>query len=156
MAQLEDGLAAWQATGSALLRPYFLSLVAEAQQHSGQLDAALHSLDQALQAVEEHGERFYEAELHRRKGECLLAREDHPQTSAAEACFQRAIEIARRQRAKSLELRAAMSLGRLWQTQNKTAEARQLLAEVSGWFAPELETVDLQQARLLLEGWAER
>ncbi len=153
--QLEDGLAAWQATGSALLRPYFLSLVAEVQHKSGQLDAALHSLDQALQAVEEHGERFYEAELYRRRGECLLAREDR-QTSTAEACFQRASETARRQQAKSLELRAAMSLGRLWQTQNKTAEARQLLAEVSGWFAPELETTDLQQARMLLEGWAER
>ena len=160
LAQLEDGLAAWQATGSALLRPYFLSLVAEVQHKSGQQDAGLHSLDQALQAVEEHGERFYEAELYRRKGECLLAREDHPlthrQTATAEACFQRAIEIARRQRARSLELRAAMSLGRLWQTQNKTAEARQLLAEVSGWFAPGLDTVDLQRARLLLEGWAER
>ena len=130
------------------------------QQKSGRLDAALHSLDQALQAVEEHGERFYEAELYRRKGECLLAREDHPlsqrQTSVAEACFQRASETARRQRAKSLELRAAISLGRLWQTQNKTAEARQLLAEVSGWFAPGLDSADLQQARLLLEGWAER
>ncbi|MCE2487143.1 MAG: hypothetical protein J4F42_16630 [Desulfurellaceae bacterium] len=160
LAQLEDGLAAWQATGSELLRPYFLSLVAEVQDKTGRVDAALHSLDQALQAVEEHGERFYEAELHRRRGECLLAREDHTgtprQTSAAEVCFQRATETARRQRAKSLELRAAMSLGRLWQTQNKTAEARQLLAEVSGWFAPGLDTADLQQARMLLGGWAER
>lgn len=171
LAQIEKGLAAWRATGSELLRPYFLSLLAEVQQHSGQVDDGLDSLDQALQAVEEHGERFYEAELYRRKGELLLLsaergmqnapRHKQPQElsavqhSASEACFQRAIDIARRQAARSLELRAAMSLGRLWQAQDRTAEARRLVAEVYEWFGPGLETPDLHQTRTLLERWAD-
>lgn len=161
--QLEKELAAWRATGSELMRPYFLSLLAEVQQHSGRVADGLGSLDEALRAVEEHGERFYEAELYRRKGESLLAQEGGGQefrklsapSSAAEACFQRAIDIARRQAAKSLELRAAMSLGRLWQAQDRTAEARRLVAEVYEWFGPRLETPDLHQARTLLERWAD-
>ncbi len=162
-ARLQKGLAAWRATGSELLRPYFLSLLAEVQQRNGRVADGIDSLDEALRTVEEHGERFYEAELYRRKGEGLLTQEIEGRkvthrglhTSTAEACFQRAIDIARRQAAKSLELRAAMSLGRLWQTQDRAAEARQLVAEVYRWFDPGLETPDLHQARTLLERWVD-
>jgi predicted ATPase len=107
-------------------------------------------LTEALAYTHTTGERFYEAELHRLKGELLLAlsSENH---LAAEACFQQALEVARRQQAKSLELRVAMSLSRLWQCQGKRAEARQLLAEIYGWFTEGFDTADLLEAKALLE-----
>jgi predicted ATPase len=175
--QLKSGLAAWRATGSELLRSYFLSLLASAQQKTGQVEEGLRTLNEALESVEEHGERFYEAELYRLKGEGLLMQQIKSQrskvkgqkfkklrtdlelrtqdsglrTDSAEECFQRAIDIARRQGAKSLELRAAMSLGGLWQGQGREAEARQLVAEVYEWFSEGFATPDLQQAKALLE-----
>ena len=94
--------------------------------------------------------RYYEAELHRRKGELLLM-ESVPATVQAEASFQNALTVARRQSAKSWELRAAMSLSRLWQRQGKRDEARKLLAEIYGWFTEGFETADLREARTLLE-----
>ena len=111
----------------------------------------------ALTAVHNTGERYYEAELHRLKGELLLAagagvgpvREPPPQTEA-ESCFRQALDVARRQEAKSLELRAALSLSRLWQQQGKRDAARELLAEVYGWFTEGFDTADLQEARALL------
>ncbi len=157
--QLKSGLAAWRATGSELLRSYFLSLLAEVQQKKGQLEEGRRTLDEALESVEEHGERFYEAELYRLKGEGLLNAERRGQKelpavhhfSKAEECFQRAIDIARRQGAKSLELRAVMSLARLWQRQDRISAGRQLVAEVYGWFSEGFDTPDLQQAKALLE-----
>jgi predicted ATPase len=125
-------------------------LLAEACGKAGQAGEGLTLLAEALAAVANTGERLYEAELYRLKGELLLrpAAADAPQ---AETCFQQALDVARRQQAKSLELRAALSLSRLWQQQGKRAAARQLLAAVYGWFTEGFDTADLQEARALLE-----
>ena len=96
------------------------------------------------------GERYFEAELHRLKGELLL-QQDAGSGDEAETCFRQALDVARCQQAKSLELRAAMSLSRLWQHQGKRDEARQLLAEIYGWFPEGFDTTDLQEAQALLE-----
>ena len=108
--------------------------------------------------MEKTGERYYEAELHRQRGELLLLRaaKSHPtqgslEQAEAEACFQHALDVARQQQAKSLELRAAMSLARLWQRQGKQAEARELLAPIYGWFTEGFDTADLQEAKALLQ-----
>jgi predicted ATPase len=129
--------------------PYFLALLAEAYGNAGQADDGLQVLAEALMLVDKTGERLWEAELHRLQGELLL-RQAIPDTTQAEPCFQQALTIARRQQAKSLELRAAMSLAQLWHQQGKQAEARALLAEVYGWFTEGFDTADLQEARALL------
>ncbi|HLB78720.1 MAG TPA: hypothetical protein VJO72_16945, partial [Candidatus Dormibacteraeota bacterium] len=125
-------------------------LLAEAYGRAGQAEAGLAMLAEALEAVDKYGERFYEAELHRLKGELLLQQSAEFQ-GEAEACFHQALDVARRQQAKSLELRAAMSLARLWQRQGKRDAARELLAEVYGWFTEGFDTVDVQEAKALLE-----
>jgi len=124
----------------------------------GQPEGGLADLEEALTLIEKTGERYYEAELHRQRGELLLRREakSHPaqggrEQDEAEACFQHALDVARQQQAKSLELRAAMSLARLWQQQGKRAKAHQLLAPVYGWFTEGFDTTDLQEAKVLLE-----
>ena len=102
--------------------------------------------------MDKTGERCYEAELYRLKGECLLAQTGaRCKESEAEECFRQALDVARHQQAKSLELRAAMSLSRLWQQQGKRTEAHQILAEIYGWFTEGFETPDLQEAKALLE-----
>ena len=136
--------------GAELIRPYYLALLAEACAKGGQAEEGLSVLAEALATVHKTGERFYEAELYRLKGELLLAQSTH-QTTEAETCFHQALDIARHQQAKSLELRAAMSLSRLWQRQGKRAAARQLLAEIYGWFTEGFDTADLQEAKVLLE-----
>ncbi len=148
--QMCQGLAAWRASGAELGRPYFLALVAEGCGKMGPVEEGLTLLAEALAAVHNTGERWCEVELYRLKGELLLARsgEDHGE---AEACFRQALETARRQGAKSLELRAAMSLSRLWQQQGKGDEARELLAPIYGWFTEGFDTADLQEAKVLLE-----
>ena len=103
-----------------------------------------------LAAVDSTGERYYEAELHRLKGECLLAPSIANYTEA-EACFEQALDIARNQQVKSLELRAAMSLSRLWQQQGKRQEAHDLLAPIYHWFTEGFDTADLQEAKALLD-----
>jgi predicted ATPase len=111
----------------------------------------MHLLAEALAMVDTTGERHTEAELHRLKGELLLVQPtDH--TTEAEVCFQQALDIARRQQAKSWELQAAMSLSRLWQHQGKRQEAHDLLTEVYSWFTEGFDTADLQEAKTLLEG----
>jgi predicted ATPase len=100
--------------------------------------------------VEKTGERYYEAEIHRLKGAIFL-QQPAPDIPQAEACFQQAMAIARRQQARSWELRAATSLARLWQQQGKQAEARTLLAPIYDWFTEGFDTADLQDARALLE-----
>jgi predicted ATPase len=147
--QIRQGLASYQATGAEVLRSYYLALLAEACAKGGQSEEELSILAEALALVYKTGERFYEAELYRLKGELLLARPAH-QTAEAEACYHQALDIARHQQAKSLELRAAMSLARLWQRQGKRDTARQLLAEVYGWFTEGFDTADLQEAKALL------
>jgi len=150
LTQLRQGLDAYRATGAELQRPHFLSLLAEVHRSLGQPEAGLTALGEALALVETTGERYYEAELHRLKGELLL-QHAAPDVSDAETCFQQALDIARRQQAKALELRAAMSLSRLWQQQGKRAEARKLLAPIYGWFTEGFDTADLQEAKALLE-----
>ena len=152
IAQLRQGLAAYQATGTAQGRTYWLALLAEAYGRAGQAEAGLTVLTEALAVVDKTGERFCEAELYRLKGELLLAQADNRQKRREiEACFLKALDIAHGQQAKLFELRAAMSLSRLWQQQGKCAAAHQLLAEVYGWFTEGFDTVDLQEARALLE-----
>jgi class 3 adenylate cyclase/predicted ATPase len=153
IAQLRQGLAAWQATGAALDRPRFLALLAEAYSKVGSTEEGLRLLVEAQAAVRRSGERRWEAELYRLKGELLLARapEDHAE---AEACFREALDIACHQGAKLWELRAAMSLSRLWQRQGKRAGAYELLAPVYGWFTEGFDTADLQEAKVLLEALA--
>jgi predicted ATPase/class 3 adenylate cyclase len=150
IAQIHQGLAAYRATGAELHRPYFLSLLAEAYEKVGQPEEGLSLLVEALAIVENTGERNWEAELHRRKGELFLILQGQ-KVGEAEECFRQALDIARRQQAKSLELRAAMSLSRLWQQQGKQEEAHQLVAEIYGWFTEGFDTADLQEAKVLLE-----
>jgi predicted ATPase/class 3 adenylate cyclase len=153
MVQIHEGLAAYRATGAEVDRAYFLALLAEVYRQGKQDDEGLTVLEEALALVDQHASVMWEAELHRLKGELLLARSIENQVEA-EACFHEALEIARRQQAKSLELRAAMSLSRLWQHQGKTEQARQLLAEVYAWFTEGFDTADLKEAKALLEQWA--
>ena len=150
LAQMRQGLVAYQATGAEVFRPYYLAFLAEASGKLGQAGEGLSLSGAALAAVHQTGERFYEAELHRLQGELLLVRsaESH---GKAEASLQQALLVARHQQAKSLELRAAISLSRLWQQQGKHAEARQLLADIYGWFTEGFDTADLQEAKALLE-----
>jgi predicted ATPase len=116
--------------------------LAEASAQVGQIEAGLAVLAEALGLVNTNGERFWEAELHRLKGELLLARSAE-RAVEAEACFHHALAVARRQQAKSLELRATTSLSRLWQQQGKRDEARELLAPIYGWFIEDFDTADL-------------
>jgi predicted ATPase/class 3 adenylate cyclase len=161
LAQIRQGLAIWQAMGSqtGLHMTYDSALMAGAYGQMERPAEGLSVLTEALAHAHTTGERFYEAELHRLKGELLLLSEvrapksevSTPHVEDAEACFRQALEIARCQQAKSLELRAAMSLSRLWQHQGKRAHARQLLAELYGWFTQGFDTADLQEAKALLE-----
>jgi predicted ATPase len=147
---MHQGLAAVLATGQTLARPRWLVLLAEAAGHVGQVEEGLRLLAEALTAFEASGQGDMLAEVHRLQGELLL-RQAVPDAAQAEACFQQALAIAHRQQAKSWELRAAMSLARLWQHQGKRADAHQLLAEVYGWFTEGFDTADLQEAKALLE-----
>jgi predicted ATPase len=164
--QIRQGLAALRALGAEINRPTLLAWLAEAYQRAGRVEEGLRTLDEALEVVRQNEERWYEAELYRLKGELTLAPSSvqrlassvanpqspipNPQTEA-EACFQKAIEIAREQQAKSWELRATTCLARLWQRQGKKTEARQLLSEIYGWFTEGFDTKDLQEAKALLE-----
>jgi predicted ATPase len=150
MVQMRQGLDELRAMGAEVLRPYLLALLAEVCGRSGQIEAGLDVLEEALVTAENHTERFNEADLHRLKGDLLL-RQCGAAGFEAEACFQRALDIARHQQARSLELRAATSLARLWQQQGKRDDARQLLAEVYDWFTEGFDTADLQEAKALLE-----
>ena len=150
VALITQSLAAHEAAGLKLFRPYRLALLAEAYGQAGQCEAGLATLAEALTQVDATEERSWEAELYRLKGVLLLQRLP-PDVSQAEACFQQALDVARRQQAKALELRAALSLARLWQGQGQRAAARQLLAPIYDWFTEGFDTVDLQEAQALLD-----
>jgi predicted ATPase len=150
LAQMRQGLADLRATGAGLWRPSFLALLAEAHGRTGTPDDGLGVLDEALAIASKSGERFYEAELHRLQGELLLVGRARNEPRA-EKCFREALGIARRQEAKSFELRAASSLAHLWIKQGRRAEARNLLAPVYGWFTEGFETPDLKDAKALLD-----
>ena len=139
-----------EATGARIWGPYRRALLAEAYKRAGQADAAKQSLAEALTVVKKYGERYWEAELHRFKGELLLSGSTNDLTRA-ETCLKKAIEVARKQQAKSLELRAVTSLARLWRDQGKHKEADGLLAPVYGWFTEGFDTADLQGAKSLLD-----
>jgi predicted ATPase len=148
--QVYQSLTAWRATGAEVVMPYFLALLAEVYGKAEQAKEGRHVLTEALALVDKTGERFYEAELYRLKGELLL-RQATPDTHQAETCFQQAIAIAQRQSAKSWELRAATSLARLWQRQGKRQDAYDLLAPVYEWFTEGFDTADLKEAKTLLQ-----
>ena len=135
--------------------------LAEASGFLGQPEGGLAALDEVLTLVEHTGERYYEAEPHRQRGELSLLRaaKSHPAQDSrdqheAEPCFQHALDVARGQQAKSLELRAATSLSRLWQRQGKRAQARALLAPIFHCFTEGFDTADLQEAKALLDALA--
>jgi predicted ATPase len=151
--QMTQGLRAYRATGAVALQPYFLALLAEAQGTMGQSEAGLAVLTEALALVDTTGERWYEAELYRLKGELLLQQSSNKQADT-ETCFHQAISIAQNQQAKSWELRATTSLARLWQQQDKRQEAHDLLAPVYGWFTEGFDTADLHEAQALLDALA--
>ncbi len=157
IAQMCQGLSDWQATGTELFRPFWLALLAEVYGKVGRAKEGLTILMKVLAQVDKSRERFYEAELYRLQGELTLKQfrvRESPlsRTQAeAEACFLKAIEIARQQETKSWELRAVTSLSRLWQQQDKKTETQQMLAEIYGWFTEGFDTKDLQEAKALLE-----
>jgi predicted ATPase len=151
MAQMRQGLAARHAIGEDVDRAYYLALLAEGYGKAGRTMEGLHVLTEALAVMDSIEEHYYEAELYRLKG-ALLLMHSAEQDAEAEACFRQALGMARRQEAKSLELRAAMSLSRLWQQQGKRNEACELLAPIYGWFTEGFDTADLQEAKKLLEG----
>jgi predicted ATPase len=148
-AQIEESLAERRAKGAELYRPYYLCLLAEACLKAGRLDDGLSALTEALAAADEREDRALEAEIHRLKGELLL-RQNHSNVVEAQSCFQRAIEIARKQSAKSWELRATTSLARLLRDTDRRDEARAMLADIYGWFAEGFDTADLKDAEALL------
>jgi predicted ATPase len=147
---MRDGIAATRATGALMGFPFFLSVLASAYLDSGELRQAAATLDEALSVATEARALYFFPEVLRTKGKLLFLRDpDHPE--AAQACFQQAVTTAREQGAKSLELRAAMSLARLWRDQGKVQQAHQLLAPVYGWFTEGFGTLDLKEAKALLE-----
>jgi predicted ATPase len=145
---MRQSLDAYAAIGGQLYRPELHGLLAVGLGRVGRREEALQSIVDALGMVEEVQDRWWQAELHRLKGELTLS-VPGDQTAAAEAAFQESIEIARTQQAKSWELRAATSLSRLWQRQGKIAEARELLGGVYGWFSEGFDTADLREASAL-------
>jgi predicted ATPase len=150
LALLQQGLVAIRATGAEQWWSLFLVVLAEAAGHAGQVEEGLRLLAEALPVLDARGEGDRLAEAYRLQG-TLLLRQAVPDVTQAEACLQQALAIARRQQAKSWELRAAMSLSRLWQQQGKRTEAYDLLAPVYGWFTEGFDTADLRDARALLE-----
>jgi predicted ATPase len=177
MSQTRQSLAAWQATGAEAYGTQFFAMLAEACGKVGQVEEGLSVLAETLALVDKLGERYYEVELYRLKGELTLQQESQKSKSKsqkskvpkpkaqslnpnshtgveAEAYFLKAIEIARHQQAKSLELRAVTSLARLWQQQGKRKEAYEMLAGIYSWFTEGFDTKDLQEARALLEALA--
>src|SRR6185369_12134074 len=147
---IREGLASSLAIGTKQQHGYFLALLAEALNKAGRFDEALKALKEGMDVTERNNEPFYEAELYRLKGDALVMAEV-VSTADAESCFHRAIEIARQQQAKSFELRAVMSLARLWRQQGKREEGRAVLKEIYDWFIEGFDTPDLKDARMLLD-----
>ena len=146
--RIREGIAAMQALDAGCYLSVYLCTLAEAQARADHAEEALTTLGEAFAFVADTDERHWEAELYRLKGELRLAQGD---ASAAEESLHRAIEVARRQQAKSWELRATVSLCRLWQQQGRIDEARHMLAEIYGWFTEGFDTPDLKEAKTLLE-----
>ena len=161
---MRAGLAACEATGTQQHHASYLVFLADALAAASRIEEGLEALERATEAVHRTKEHFYEAELYRIKGELILKSEPSPETvaknaqattgnlqSEAESCFHNAIEIARHQNAKGMELRAATSLARLWQLQGKRQEARRLVEEIYCWFTEGFDAADLKDAKALLD-----
>jgi predicted ATPase len=144
------GITALGSTGTTIYVPLCLSNLTRAYADLGQFDQAWRCMDEATNMVEATGERWFEAEIHRLAGEIALMSPERD-AARAETCFEQALAVARAQQAKSWELRASMSMARLWREQGKRDEARELLAPVYGWFTEGFDTLDLKQAKALLE-----
>jgi len=181
IAQMQQGLAAYGAMGAQVRLTGFLAMLAEAHEAEGQVEDGLRVLAEALEVVDKKGERVYEAEVYRLKGELTLRQDKEPGATSkasirqkakgtnlkaklpnpqsptsnpqteAEACFVKALDIARQQSAKSLELRAAMSLARLCRSQGKQREAWHQLAQIYSSFTEGFQTADLREAKALLD-----
>ncbi len=144
-----DGLDAWRSTGAAIFLPFYLGILAQAYARAGQTAEGLRTLDEALDTVAQNDERLYEAEIYRLKGELLLMNDSRE--SDTEVCFRQAIQVANHQESKTLELRAAVSLSRLYQRQGETLRAREIVANVYNWFTEGFDTTDLKEAQILLK-----
>jgi predicted ATPase len=147
---ITSGMAAYRLTGATIHVPLYLPYLARAHAELGQFDDAWSCIDEAMTAAEAAKQKVYEAEVHRTAGEIALKDSD-PDEAKAQAYFERALQIARQQQAKSWELRAAMSMARLWRDQGKRDEARELLAPIYGWFTEGFDTLDLREAKALLD-----
>jgi predicted ATPase len=147
IASMEQGLAAFSA-GRRVTKPYMLALLASAKADFGNPSEALELLREAVASMEASGECWWEPELHRLRGQLIAAPGQHDE---GESYFRLAIKVSGRQKAKMLELRASMSLARLWRDQGKVQQARELLAPVYGWFTEGFDTRDLKDAEALLE-----
>jgi predicted ATPase len=150
IAQMRQGLASWRATGAEAAATLYTGLLAQAYGRAGQVAEGLRHVDGALNLVVRSGQRFWEAELHHLRGQ-LLAQAGSAQEAEAATCYQRAVEIARSQDNRAVELRAATSLACLWQQQGRHAEAYGLLSPICQWFHEGFDTPDLQEARSVLE-----
>jgi predicted ATPase len=150
IAEIHQGITAYRATGAQTWLPYFLGLQAETHARAKRTEDGLASVAEALALADKTEQHCWQAELNRIKGELLLAVSSNNHAEA-ESCFSQALNIARRQQAKSWELRAAVSLGRLWQQQGKVEEAHKMLSEIHGWFTEGFDTADLKDAKALLE-----
>jgi predicted ATPase len=148
--KLISGISAWRTTGSTLWLPRHLPHLARAHAELGQFEEAWRCIGEAMTAAETTKEKCCEAEVHRVAGEIAL-KSPEPDAAKAEAYFERALSVARAQEAKSWELRAATSLARLWRDQGKRDEAHDLLAPIYGWFTEGFDTLDLKEAKALLE-----
>jgi predicted ATPase len=150
---IASSIAFYRSTGASVLLPFIQSCLARAHAASGQYDDAWQWIDRTLNAVEASGERWCEAEVHRTAGEIALNSSD-PDAAKAQAHFERALKIARAQQARSWELRAATGLARLWRDQGRRTEARDLLAPIYNWFTEGFDTLDLREAKALLDNLA--
>ena len=147
---ISANIAAWQSNGTKMFMPLWLAYLSRAYVDSGQVDLASRTINEAIATVEATGERWIEPELYRIAGENSLISAAR-NAAKAQAYFERALAIARQQQAKSWELRAAMSMARIWRDQGKLQQARELLAPVYGWFTEGFDTLDLKGAKALLD-----
>jgi predicted ATPase len=147
---INSGICSLRSTGATIAEPFYLSHLATAYSELGQLADAWQCIDDAIDKLERSKEKWCEAEVHRIAGEIAL-KSPQPDAAKAETFFERALTVARQQQTKSWELRAAMSMARLWRDQGKRDEARELLAPVYGWFTEGFDTIDLKEAKALLD-----
>ena len=147
---ISSGIDGWRSIGATVFAPFWLSHLALAYAGLGKFDDAWRKIYETMTAIETSKEKWCEAEINRIAGE-IAFKSPEPDTAKAQAYFERALAVARQQQAKSWELRAAMSLARLWRDQGKPQQARELLAPVYGWFTEGFDTLDLKEAKALLD-----